>query len=68
MKRYDKCDSWWYIKGRKTPICGCTVATAELLHLLLEANGGSFKKALEQINYNEEAKEVCRKMIEAGCD
>lgn len=68
MKKYDKCDSWWYIEGRKTPICGSTRATADFLHLLLEANGGSFKKALEQINYDEEARQVCRKMIDEGCD
>ena len=68
MKEHEKYDSYWYVEGRKTPICGCTAATADFLHILLEANGGSVKKALEQINYDEEARQVCRKMIDAGCD
>lgn len=56
----------WYVKGRKTPVCGCSYASGLLVEILLEQYG-TFAEALEHINYDEEAREVCRKMIKAGC-
>ena len=57
----------WYVKGRKKPVCGCTVASGLLVEVLIEKYG-TFSEALKHINYDEEAKEVCRKMIKAGCE
>lgn len=55
-----------YVKGRKKPVCGCTTASGLFVEILLEQYG-TFAESLKHINYNEEAREVCRKMIKAGC-
>ena len=60
-------DMHWYVKGRKKPVCGCTTASGLLVEILHEQYG-TFAEALEHINYDEEAREVCRKMIKAGCE
>ena len=60
-------DMHWYVKGRKKPVCGCTTASGLLVEILHEQYG-TFTEALKHINYDEEAREVCRKMIKAGCE
>lgn len=60
-------DMKWYVKGRKTPVCGCTVASGLLVRILVDQHG-TFAEALQHITYDEEAREVCRKMIKAGCE
>lgn len=59
-------DMQWYVKGRKKPVCGCTTASGLLVEILLEQYG-TFAEALKHIAYDVEAKEVCHKMIKAGC-
>lgn len=60
-------DMYWYVRRRRKPVCGCTTASGLLVEILHEQYG-SFAEALGHINYDEEAKDVCRKMIEAGCE
>ena len=60
-------DMHWYVKGRKKPVCGCTTASGLLVEILYEQYG-TFAEALKHINYDEEARQVCRKMIDAGCE
>ena len=59
-------DMQWHVNGRKKPVCGCTTAAGLLVEILHEQYG-SFPEALKHINYDEEARQVCRKMIDAGC-
>ena len=56
----------WYVRGRKTRVCGCSYTSGLLVEILLE-QFGTFAEALKHIAYDVEAKEVCRKMIKAGC-
>lgn len=57
----------WYVRGRKTPVCSCTKASGLFVEILVEKHG-TFAEALKHITYDEEAREVCRKMIKAGCE
>ena len=58
-------DVWWYVPERKKPIAYSTKATSELIVALSEP-GKKIFEVLNEINYDEEAKEVLRKYIGFG--
>lgn len=69
-RKKDKYDVYYYATWRKKPICGSSTATKDELLAVVEANGLSWdsvedlQKLHDLIPYNEEAKHVCKTMIE----
>jgi hypothetical protein len=64
-RRATKGDVHWFLPNRKRPVAYSTRATSDLL-AMLAADGHTFHSALSAINYDDEAKAVVTKFIEAG--
>ena len=63
--RKDKGDVQWYIPGKKRPIADSTVATSDLVVLLVK-EGGTIAEVQRKINFDAEAKAVLQAYIDRG--
>ncbi|MBR5594047.1 MAG: DEAD/DEAH box helicase family protein [Bacteroidaceae bacterium] len=60
-------DVEWHIPGKKSPIAYSTVASSDLIEVLVEDNpSATIKEIFEKVNYDEEAKKVLQQYIDAG--
>ena len=60
-------DVEWYVPGKKSPIAYSTVASSDLIEILVEDNpSATIKEIFEKVNYDEEAKKVLQQYIDAG--
>lgn len=65
MSKKIRGDVGWYVPGRKKPIAYSSRATSDLIVALAD-DGSTIREIYENINFDEDAKDIMQKYVKLG--